>query len=245
MVQRTRFLVTTLIVAVAASSQTGCFWLAAQGPNIGPLAIPIPVPVGIQKAKEDQFWNYERYERAPVLGPLQPGGPCEALDEPSDDEVMRALEKARPVQGNWPFLYEVQRNHVRISKCKISDYIDPPRHLPLVGPVQVHHAHYKCTVYFQEVKRIGWPVPHTLVDEDCQEVVYIDHDHMHMVGDVCTGGDADFCIGRLSGQPWPRQAYARRGDAEVRQRRAARPPAGRGCCGGEARGAAGGRCVSV
>jgi len=50
----------------------------------------------------------------------------------------------------------------------------------------------KCTVYFQEVKRIGWPVPHTLVDEDCQEVVYIDHDHLHMVGDVDTGCDANF-----------------------------------------------------
>jgi hypothetical protein len=56
----------------------------------------------------------------------------------------------------------------------------------------LHHAHYKCTVYFQEVKRIGWPVPHTLVDDDCQEVVYIDHDHLHMVGDVDTGCDANF-----------------------------------------------------
>ena len=192
MAKRIQFFVTALIVAVGTSSQTGCFWLTAQGPNIGPLAIPIPVPVGIQKAKEDQFWNYERYERAPVLGPLQPGGPCEALDEPSDDEVMRALEKARPVQGNWPFLYEVQRNNVRITKCKISDYVDPPRHYPLVGPAQLHRAHYKCTVYFQEVKRIGWPVPHTLVDEDCQEVVYIDHDHLHMVGDLDTGCDANF-----------------------------------------------------
>ena len=48
------------------------------------------MPVGIQKQKEDQFWNYERYERAPVL-PYRKGN--EALDEPSDDEVMRALEK--------------------------------------------------------------------------------------------------------------------------------------------------------
>ena len=91
MTSRTRFLTTALILAIGGSTQSGCFWLTSQGPNIGPLAIPIPVPVGVQKQKEDQFWNYERYERAPVLGPLQPGGPCEALDEPSDDEVMRAL----------------------------------------------------------------------------------------------------------------------------------------------------------
>ena len=75
-----RFLVTALVLAVGLSSQSGCFWLTSQGPNLGPLAIPIPVPVWMQKAKEDQFWNYERYERAPVLGPLQAGGPCEALD---------------------------------------------------------------------------------------------------------------------------------------------------------------------
>ena len=188
----TRFIMLALFTAATALSQTGCFWLTAQGPTLGPLAIPIPVPVGMQKSREDHFWNYERYERAPVLGPIPPGGPCEALDEPSDDEVMRALEKARPVQGNWPFFYEIQRNQVRITKCKISDYVDPPRHYPLVGPAQLHHANYKCTVYFQEVKRIGWPVPYTIVDEDCQEVVYIDHYHLHMVGDVDTGCDAQF-----------------------------------------------------
>ena len=181
MIIRARFLMTALLLACAATSQSGCFWIMAQGPNLGPLAFPVPVPVGMQTSKEDKFWNYERYERAPVLGPIPAGGPCEAIDEPSDDEVMRALEKARPVQGNWPFLYEIQRNHV-----------DPPRHYPLAGPAQHHHAQYKCTIYYQEVKRIGWPVPHTLVDEDTQEVVYIDHNHLHMVGDVDTGSDANF-----------------------------------------------------
>ena len=73
---RARFVSLALVVAVVSATQSGCFWLASHGPNLGPLAIPIPVPVGIQKQKEDQFWNYERYERSPVLGPLQPGGPC-------------------------------------------------------------------------------------------------------------------------------------------------------------------------
>ena len=85
-------------------TQTGCFWLTAQGPNLGPLAIPVPVPVGIQKSKEDKFWNYERYERAPVLGPIAPGGPCEALDEPSDDEVMRAIRKSEACSRSVAFL---------------------------------------------------------------------------------------------------------------------------------------------
>ena len=43
----------------------------------------------------------------------------------------------------------------------MADYIDPPRIIPLVGPAQFHHAHYKCIVYFTEVTHVGWPVPYT------------------------------------------------------------------------------------
>jgi hypothetical protein len=77
-------------------------------------------------------------------------------------------------------------------KEKIADYVDPPRFYPLIGPAQLHHAHYKCTVYFTQVTRIGWPIPHTLKDEDAREVLYIDHNHFHMVGNVDTGASADF-----------------------------------------------------
>ena len=100
---------------------------------------------------------------------------------------MRALEKARPVQGGLPFLYEIQRNNVRIVVEPIADYIDPPRVMPLVGPVQLHHAHYKCIVYYTEITRVGWPIPYTNTAEEAQEVVYIDHDHLHMVGNVDPG----------------------------------------------------------
>jgi hypothetical protein len=177
---------TALVIAMAFSSMasTGCMHL---GPNLGIFAVPIPVSVYKQKQKEDHFWNHERYDRAPILGPITSGAEIVALDPPSDDEVMRALEKARPVQGGVPLLYERNRNNVRIVKCKIADYVDPPRHYPLVGPAQQHHAHYKCTVYYEDVRRIGWPVPHTLRDEDTREVIYVDHNHLHMVGNVDTG----------------------------------------------------------
>ena len=89
-------------------------------------------------------------------------------------------------------LHEVQRNNVRIVKEKIADYIDPPRVYPLIGPAQLHHAHYKCTVYFTEVTRVGYPVPYTTRDEDSVEVLYIDHNHLHMVGNVDTGAGANF-----------------------------------------------------
>lgn len=178
-----------LLLATLSMGSTGCFWgLTTMGPSLGVLAVPTPVSPFYQKKAEDDFWNKERYDRVPILGPVTSGGPPVALDPPSDDEVMRALEKAQPVQGGIPMLYERNRNNVKIVKCKIADYVDPVRVYPMIGPAQQHHAHYKCTVYYEDVKRVGWPVPHTLRDEDTQEVLYIDHNHLHMVA-----GDTGEC----------------------------------------------------
>ena len=157
------------------------------GPRFGPFAYPIPVSPFLQDQQEDRAWEKERYERVPILEPLVPGAPTMALDEPSDDEVMRALEHARPTEGGLPLLHEIQRNNVRITKERLADFIDPPRAFPLVGPAQLHHCRWRCTVYFSEVTRVGWPIPYTVKNEDAQEVIYIDHDHLHMVGNVDTG----------------------------------------------------------
>jgi hypothetical protein len=190
-----KFALLMLVVSALASS-TGCGWVATQGPNIGFLAFPIPVSPYFQDRQEDRFWIKERYDRVPILGPITSGGPVAALDPPSDDEVMRALERAQPIEGGLPYLEEKQRNNVRIIKEKCADYIDPPRIYPLIGPAQQHHAHYKCTIYYTEVTRVGWPLPHTLTDEDAVEVVYIDHNHLHMVGnveDTCAGANCENC----------------------------------------------------
>ena len=181
-----------LFLALLAGSfllETGC---TSVGPSLGIFAFPIPVTPYLQKRQEDKFWEHERYERVPILGPITSGSDPVALDPPSDDEVMRALERAHPVQGGLPFLHEVQRNNVRIVKDKIADYIDPPRVVPLLGPVQQHHAHYKCTIHYSETTRVGWPVPHTKTDEDSVEVLYIDHNHFHMVGNVDTGAGSNY-----------------------------------------------------
>ncbi len=172
-------------------SLTGCV-KTAFGPNIGILGYPIPVSPYFQKKAEDNLWEHERYDRVPILGPITSGGPAMALDRPSDDEIMRALEAARSVEGGLPFLHEIQRNNVRIVCEKTADYVDPPRVYPLIGPAQLHHAHYKCTIYFSETTRVGWPLPYTSVDEDAQEVVYIDHTHLHMVGNVDGGPGSNY-----------------------------------------------------
>lgn len=176
---------TMLLVAAMAVLSSGCF--SSTGPTLGIFSIPVPVSPQWQKHKEDAHYVKERYGRVPILGPLTSGGPAVALDPPTDDEVWWALERANPVQGGFPFLSETQRNNVTMVKEKIADYVDPPRVVPLIGPAQLHHAHYKCTVYYTERKIVGWPLPHTLIDEDAVEVLYIDHNHFHMVGNVDLG----------------------------------------------------------
>lgn len=174
-----------LITAAPLFTAAGCSWplATASGPL---LYFPWPAPVSpyLQKREEDKFWVEERYARVPILGPVTSGGDPVALDPPSDDEVMRAMEKVHPVSGNIPLMYEKQRNNVRITKEPISDYTDPVRVYPLIGPARLHHCHYKCTVYYTDVTRNGYPVPYTKVDEDAREVIYIDHNHFHMVGNV-------------------------------------------------------------
>ena len=179
-----------ILPAIVVITSVGC--LATYGPSMGILAVPIPVSPYHQTKAEDDFWVKERYSRVPILGPVSAGGPQKALDPPSHDEVMQAFLKAHPLKTGIPFLYDIQRNDVRIVIDKIADYMDPPRFYPLVGPAQLHHAHYKCTVHYSEIVYVGWPMPHSLVNEEAIEVLYIDHNHLHMVGNVDTGHDSPY-----------------------------------------------------
>lgn len=182
----------TLVLVVSVVSSLGC--IASQGPNLGLLSFPIPVSPMIQKRQEDKFWVHQRYTRVPILPPFTANSPRTALDPPSDDEVMRAFYKSHTVEGGLPLLHELQVNDVKIVTQLIpgSDIVDPPRHYPLIGPAQLHHAHYKCSVYFTEIIRVGWPIPHTLEEEEKVEVIYIDHDHLHQVGNINPGVGSNY-----------------------------------------------------
>ena len=177
------------LAIVSLCATVGCE--TAYGPNLGLMGYPLPVSPYLQDSLEDKAVEKERYDRVPILGPITSGSHM-ALDPPSDDEIMRALERAKPVEGGTPFLHTTQRSNVRIVVDPVADYVDPPRVYPLIGPAQQHHAHYKCTIYYTEKIRVGWPLPYTIDDEDSREVIYIDHNHLHMVGNVDTGPGAAF-----------------------------------------------------
>ena len=167
------------LLALAATATSGCVGVA--GPSLGIASIPAPVSPYHQQKAEDRAYEQLRYEKVAILPPITDANHI-ALDPPSDDQVIRELERVRPIAGTVPGLETTYRNVKGITKQLIVDKVDPPRVVPLVGPVQLHHAHYKCTVYFEEVTQVGWPIPHQQKIENGQEVLYIDKDHCHHVG---------------------------------------------------------------
>ena len=167
------------VLALAVIATSGC--IGVHGPGLGVASIPFPVSPFHQQGAEDHAFEKARYGKVAILPPIAEENHI-ALDPPSDDEVVRALEKVRPVGGSVPGLETTMRNIKGITVETIADYVDPPRQVPLVGPAQLHHAHYKCTVYFEETTQVGWPIPHQVKTEDGIEVLYIDKDHFHRVG---------------------------------------------------------------
>ena len=169
----------------------GCIFTGV-GANVGILSIPIPVSPYFQNMQEDRAFE-ARYKSAPgqkgaiILDPIPAGRPHIAEDPPSEDEIMRAFLRVHPIQGNVPGLFEVQHNNVRIVTEKVQDIVDPPRVCPLMGPIQLHHSHWICKVYYTEIIRNGWPTPYTAKGEDKMEIIKIDKDHYHRVGNVMSG----------------------------------------------------------
>ncbi len=140
----------------------------------------IPVTPYFSQQIEDTYWEEERYLKVPILDPIEgENAPLFCLDPPSPDEVMRALPD--DVSGGVPFLAETARNNVRMTVDLIVDRVDDCKVMPHVGPVRKHSCHYKCTVYYDKTIRSHWPVPFTHND-NVQDVVYIDHDHLIRCG---------------------------------------------------------------
>ena len=133
---------------------------------------------------EQQSRNAEAKTEHKDLPGAKVGAGLSALEPPSDDEVLKAFEKKKPIEKKgFGFATRIERDNVRIVKETIADRIDPPRHYPLVGAAKLHHAIYKCTVYFTEVRKIGWPKPHT-EREDVSEVIYLDQVRLEKVDGV-------------------------------------------------------------
>jgi hypothetical protein len=138
---------------------------------------PVGVAPWVTERMEEKSVEKADY-RTPILPPVVEGKPLPLCEEtPTDAEVLKALPK---VMRGVPYLYDATRDDVRVVCEKLKDFIDPPRFFPLVGPAQLHHCHWKCTVYFTETVESAYPFPFR-VKKPRTEVVYLDKDHLHAV----------------------------------------------------------------
>jgi hypothetical protein len=140
------------------------------------LAIMAPTQPWVTERMEDKFQHKNDY-RTPIMPPIRDGFPapiCE--DPPSEQEVLRAMPR---VTRGVPYFFEEFRDDIQIVSERLVDKIDPPRFFPLVGPAQLHHCHWKCTIYYKETKQSSYPFPAKIVKNRI-EVVYIDKDHLHL-----------------------------------------------------------------
>jgi hypothetical protein len=94
------------------------------------------------------------------------------LPSPPTEEVLRALPK---VPRGVPGVFEVFRDDVEVVAERLARQVDPPRFFPLVGEAELHHLHWKCTVYYRETVECGYPHP-ARTTRPRVEVVYIDKD---------------------------------------------------------------------
>jgi hypothetical protein len=144
------------------------------------LVTPIPVPPWVTERMEEKYVGKNDF-RTVIMPPIREGFPPPLCEDPPDDAmVIRALENV--TRGVWYF-YEEFRDDIQVVTERMVDRIDPPRFYPLIGPAQLHHCHWKCTVYFTETVESGYPFPVRIVRPRV-EVVYIDKDHLHLY----TGG---------------------------------------------------------
>jgi hypothetical protein len=97
-------------------------------------------------------------DRISIEGPVTTAGTLTAaLGPPSPDEIAWALQKAGAIN-------KVPRNSRMVIE-PIASYVDPPRVYPLVGPAQLHHAHYRCRI----------------ISDDGERTVYVDRNHFRAV----------------------------------------------------------------
>jgi hypothetical protein len=166
---------------------------------INPFAMGIYTPVPMQPWVADRIeerLNNKSDRRTPILPPIPPGHRPLCEDPPDMAEVLRAMPR---VTRGVPYIYEEFRDDIEVTVEKLVDIVDPPRFFPLVGPAQVHHCHWKCTVYYTETLESSYPFPFRSKRRRT-EVVYIDKDHLHQ---CISGEDARASVTHdlLSGRP--------------------------------------------
>lgn len=158
------------LIAALSLSVTGCM------PFSMGIFTPTPVPPWVTERMEEKY-THRNDHRTPIMPPIKEGAaPPICEDAPDDAQVIRAMPH---MARGFPYVYEEHRDDVQIVTERLVDKIDPPRFFPLVGPAQLHHCHWKATIYYTEIIESGYPFP-VKIKRPRIQVVYIDKDHLHL-----------------------------------------------------------------
>jgi hypothetical protein len=167
------------LAVVVPAGLVGCVQPFSMG-----IFTPIPVPPWVTERMEEKYC-YKNDYRTAILQPIREGFPPPLCEDPPDDSmVLRAMPH---VKRGFPYVCEEFRDDVQIVNERMVDRIDPPRFYPLIGPAQLHHCHWKSTIYYTETIESGYPFPFRC-RKPRVEVVYIDKDHLHLY--VCDNPEA-------------------------------------------------------
>src|SRR5262249_7865358 len=146
------------VVLLAPVAGTGCAspWFVPTHPFSMGIATPIPVPPWVTERMEEKYcWKNDF--RTPIMPPIREGYPPPVCEDPPDEaQVLRAMPH---VCRGIPYWCGESRADFRIVTERFVEKIAPPRFYPLVGPAQLHHCHYKCTMYYTETIESGYPFP--------------------------------------------------------------------------------------
>ena len=138
-------------------------------------ATPIPIQPWVADRIEERL-KYQNDHKTAVLPPIPAGHRPLCEDPPDRAEILRVMPR---VTRGVPYVYEEFRDDLEFSVRKLVDRVDPPRFYPLIGPAQLHHCHWECTVYYTETVESSYPFPFQVKRRRAQ-VVYIDKDHLHV-----------------------------------------------------------------
>ena len=139
-------------------------------------AFPAPIPPWVTERMEEKYCFPNDF-RTTILPPIREGFPPPLCEDPPD--IAMVLRAMRHVCRGIPYVYEEFRDDIQMVPERLVDRIDPPRFFPLIGTAQLHHCHWKCTVYYTETIESGYPFPFRCVRPRV-EVIYIDKDHLHL-----------------------------------------------------------------
>ena len=107
----------------------------------------VPVPARASQLMEDKLHEDERYNKVPVLDPVE--GDVFCVDPPSEDQVIRALPDDGA--GGFAFFQETQLNNVRIVVEPLVDRLDECKVYPLVGPCRRGQLQQRFLVFFTRI----------------------------------------------------------------------------------------------